>query len=203
MPAVAGPFNLGDVLVRVALQINERTAQVTAESAPMPQILDGVPLRLKLLNLTLENREFVLNPTSCSPMSITATVRSTAGATANVTSPFAVSGCKNLGFSPVAERLDRSALHQGRRDRREGQDRLPPGQAGEHLKRRISFPSELPVRLETLRKACPAATFEANPAGCPAASSVGTATVHTPILAQPLAGPCTSSPTAARSSPTS
>jgi hypothetical protein len=47
----------------------------------------------------------------------------------------------------------------------------------------------LPSRLETLQKACTEAQFNSDPAGCPAASDIATALVHTPLLPNPLAGP--------------
>ena len=54
---------------------------------------------------------------------------------------------------------------------------------------KVELPKQLPSRLTTLQKACPAATFEANPAGCPAASIVGHAIATTPVLPVPLSGP--------------
>ena len=54
---------------------------------------------------------------------------------------------------------------------------------------KVELPKALPSRLTTLQKACTAVQFEANPAGCPAASEIGTAVVHTPILSGTLSGP--------------
>jgi hypothetical protein len=68
----------------------------------------------------------------------------------------------------------------------------PAGSIGKQAniaKVKVSLPKQLPSRLQTLQKACPAATFEANPATCPAASNIGSATVHTQVIPVPLTGP--------------
>jgi hypothetical protein len=62
------------------------------------------------------------------------------------------------------------------------------GQANIHTVK-VSLPKQLPSRLLTLKLACLASVFDANPAACPSASNVGTATANTPILAHPLSGP--------------
>jgi hypothetical protein len=189
VPAVAGPFNLGDVLVRVKLSVDPHTAQASAVSDPLPQELDGVPLRVRSLNVTLTDSEFVLNPTSCATMSITGTVASTTGASASVSSPFTAVGCDTLPFRPVLSTSTEALATKENGTGVRVKIAYPPGREANIAKVVIGFPKQIPVRLETLRKACPAATFEANPANCPAASNVGTATTHTPILAQPLTGP--------------
>lgn len=189
VPAVAGPFNLGDVLVRVGLFVNPKTSQVKAVSEPLPASLDGVPLELRVLNLNIENHNFVLNPTSCTPTDITGEVISRGGATADVASPFAAAGCGSLSFSPVL-----SASTEARSTKIDGTGvdvkiAYPSTGQANIAKVDVTFPRKLPVRLATLREACPAATFDADPASCPAASAVGSAVVHTPILSQPLTGP--------------
>jgi hypothetical protein len=189
VPAVAGPFNLGNVLVRVALFIDPHTAQVTALSGPLPQILDGVPLRIRTINVTLNAADFTLNPTNCSQLAVTGTIYSTTGTTHGVSSPFAAAGCQNLPFKPVlsVSTTAKSTKADGTTVRVKAT--YPAAGEANLAKLTLSFPSQLPVRLETLQKACRAATFEADPAGCPAASDVGSAIVHTPILSAPLMGP--------------
>ncbi len=189
IPAVAGPFNLGDVLVRARLAINPITAQVTAESTGFPQMLDGVPVRVRSVALSIDAHEFVLNPTGCGQLAITGTVVSATGTEAGVSSPFATQNCHRLQFSPtVTESTEASATKTDGTGVKIKIAYPAEGQAN-LAKTTLSFPTQLPVRLETLHQACPQATFQANPAGCPAASSVGSATVHTPILANPLTGP--------------
>ncbi len=189
VPAQAGPFNLGDVLVRVKLSVDSHTAQASAVSDPLPQELDGVPLRMRTLNVTLTDSEFVVNPTSCATSSITGTVTSTTGASANVSTPFTAVGCDTLPFEAAL-----SASTEASATKEDGTGvhikiAYPPGREANIAKVVIGFPKKLPVRLETLHMACPAATFESNPAACPAASNVGTATAHTPLLSQPAVGP--------------
>ena len=93
VPAVAGPYNLGTVIVRQALDINPNDAHVTAVSDPFPTILDGVPLRIKTVNLDLNRPNFIINPTSCQPFHMTATIQSVGGSTSSVSSPFQVGSC--------------------------------------------------------------------------------------------------------------
>jgi hypothetical protein len=189
VPAVAGPFNLGVVTVRAAIDINSRTAQVTTVTSELPQIIDGIPLQMRVLSVTLNREQFVFNPTNCSPMSVNATVYSTQGAAASLAKAFTATGCKNLPFKPslsmstnaISTKADGSPVNIKISYPSTGEANL--------AKTILDFPKQLPARLETLQKACTAAVFEANPAGCPPASVIGTAVVHTPILSVPLTGP--------------
>jgi hypothetical protein len=192
--AVAGPFNLGDVVVRVALSIDPSTAQVTASTPPagapagVPQILDGVPLRIRTLNVTLDDPQFTFNPTSCTPRQITAVAYSTQGAQDPVASPFAASGCEDLPFKPVL-----TASTRGKVSKTQGASltvKIASGAGQANIaKVDLQLPKLLPTRLSTLRKACTEAQFNTNPAGCPQGSSIGTATALTPILKAALVGP--------------
>jgi uncharacterized repeat protein (TIGR01451 family) len=189
LPAVAGPFNLGDVLVRAELSVNPRTAQATATSSGFPQMLDGVPLRIRSAQIAITNQNFMLNPTNCGTLTSIGTIVSAQGAQESVSSPMAVQDCRALPFAPTT-----TVATEAKATKTEGAGvtvkiAYPPETQSNLAKTTISFPTALPVRLPTLHQACLQATFQANPAGCPAASEVGTATVHTPILANPLTGP--------------
>jgi hypothetical protein len=188
-PAVAGPFNLGKVIVRAKIEVDPHTAQLTVTTGQIPHILDGIPLQIKHVNVTIDRPGFIFNPTNCDPMSLTGTIGSVQDATAPVSVPFQVTNCAALPFSPKF-----SASIGGRPSRRNGESlhvKIVEGVAGEanvHLVK-VELPKQLPSRLTTLQKACLAATFNANPGRCPAGSIVGHAKAVTSILPVPLEGP--------------
>jgi hypothetical protein len=189
VPTVAGPFNFGNVVVRSKIDVNPATAALTVTSDAFPQILDGVPLRLRTANVTIERPSFMFNPTNCAQQQITATIASAQGARANVSAPFAVSGCAGLHFGPKF-----TVSTQGKTSRADGASLdakvvYPAGAQSNIRTVKVDLPKQLPSRLTTLQKACTAAQFEANPAGCPAASIVGHAKAITPLLPVPLEGP--------------
>ena len=193
-PAVAGPFNLGNVLVRAKIEVDPHTAQVTITS-PLPTIVQGVgrepsgvPLDLRDVYVTVDRPDFEYNPTSCNPTSITATLTGNQGSTAQTSSPFQVSGCNTLPFKPTV-----TATTKGQTSKADGASlglkfKSAGGEA--HVAKTIlTIPATLPARLTTIQKACVASVFEANPAACPEGSDIGTATVHTPVLKSPVTGP--------------
>ncbi len=188
VPAQAGPFDLGTIAVRVALNIDPHTAQVTASSDPLPQILQGVPVQYRDVRVSIDREGFMINPTSCNAMQVTSSLLSVNGATANPSSRFQVAGCAGLPFKPSFQ-----ASTQAKTSKANGASlsvvvASTPGQAN-IAKVHVVVPKQLPARLTTLQKACTDTQFNANPAGCPAASLVGTAVAHTPLLNVPLTGP--------------
>lgn len=183
-----GPFDLGRVLVRARVGIDSHTAQLQIDSDPLPTILDGVPLDIRTLALSIDRPYFLTNPTACSSVAVTGTLASTAGAVAQVSTPFALAGCASLPFAPTF-----TAYTRARASRAAGASfsvRVGSGAGQANIGRlRLILPPQLPGRLSTLRHACPAATFDADPAACPAASDVGRADVRTRALPNPLTGP--------------
>ncbi len=83
VPAKAGPFDLGTVVVRAAIYVDRSTAQlrVVSDELPHPR---GIPLRMRKVNVTIDRDKFMINPTNCSPSSVAASIRSIGGAAAAV-----------------------------------------------------------------------------------------------------------------------
>jgi hypothetical protein len=195
VPAVAGPFDLGDVVVRAAIHINPGTARVTVVSDPLPLSKDGVPFRLREVRTEITRAGgFTFNPTSCERETVAGTITGVpvkageGGASASVSSPFAVKGCAGLPFHPSF-----SVYTQGSTSKADGASLTVkvaqrPGEANIH-KVDLTLPKALPARLTTLQKACTEAQFDANPAGCPEGSVIGHAVARTPVLSSPLEGP--------------
>ena len=190
-PAVAGPFDLGSVVVRAAVFVNPSTAQVTVKTDPIPQIIDGVPLRLRSIVARVDRSDFTLNPTNCSSMSITGQALGSSGATSPLSSHFQVGGCAGMRFAPKF-----SVSTTGQASKANGASLTAKlsypyaAQGAVNLARvKVALPKQLPSRLTTLQKACTSGQFEANPAGCPAASVIGHASVNTPLLPVALTGP--------------
>jgi hypothetical protein len=186
--AAAGPFDLGTVVVRAAINVDPRTAQITVTSDPLPTILQGIPLDIRTINVNVDRPGFIFNPTDCEPLAVHGTISSTGGANAAVSSPFEAANCAALPFKPSFK-----VSTQGRTSKANGASldvkvAQNPGEASIH-KVDVQLPLALPSRLTTLQKACPEAQFAANPAGCPEGSDVGIAIAHTPVLNAPLSGP--------------
>lgn len=188
VPAKAGPFNLGNVVVRAAIEIDRTTSAVTVTSDPLPQIKDGVPFRVQTVNVTVDRPGFMLNPTNCARQSIAGTITAAQGAVASVASPFAVANCANLRFTPKLTAVTRAKTSKSNGAYLHVKVASGIGQAN-ISKVKVDLPLQLPSRLSTLQKACTEAVFVANPAACPAASAVGQATAMTPLLRNALRGP--------------
>ena len=195
VPTRAGPFELtgnaglGREVVRASIRVNPATAQITVVSDPLPSILEGIPLQIRTVNVTINRSGFMFNPTNCERLTLGGTISSTAGASAAVSSPFEAANCATLPFAPKL-----SASVKGRASVEDGTTfdvKLESAGVGQANIRKVDLelPEALPSRLTTLQKACLRATFEENPAACPEDSVVGHATVRTPILNSPLSGP--------------
>ena len=189
VPAIAGPYNLGTVVVRAGIAVNPLTAQITVSANPLPTILGGVPLRLTAIHVAMERPGFIINPTSCSPLAGTSSLLGTGSHTASATLPYQASGCNSLLFNPkfsdeatVAEsHVEGASLTTTITYPAEHEANLATVQ--------VTLPPTLVARLSTLSKACTDQVFTENPANCPAASRVGIAEAQTPVLPVPLSGP--------------
>ena len=201
--ATVGPFDLGTVVIRFALRINPSTAQVEIDSAgsdPIPHIIQGIVVNVREIHAYIDRDKFIINPTNCNPLSIQNTI---SGAGTDLTtpaddvpvslnSPFQAADCANLAFKPNFQ-----VTTSGKTSKANGASlavklsfpSAPQGTQSNIRSVKVDLPKQLPSRLTTLQKACTAAQFHTNPAGCPAASVVGHARAITPILPVPIEGP--------------
>jgi hypothetical protein len=190
--AAAGPFDLGNVVTHATIGVDPHSARVIATSTDLPTIFKGVPLRLRSISVAVNRKSFLSNPTNCGPLSTDSLLTSTLNATQGLSSPFAVSNCSALAFKPNFSVATSASTNPTQLKANGASLRVDLLQGAHEANIRsvvTELPKSLPSRLTTLQKACPAATYEANPFGCPAGSKVGSATVSTPVLPAPLSGP--------------
>jgi hypothetical protein len=197
VPLLVGPFDLGTEVVRSRIEVDPHTAQLTVTTDPLPAIIRGVPADLRAINAVIDRPEFMFNPTNCSPQSFSGTATSTEGATAPIASHFQVGACQSLRFKPGFKVSTSGKTSKANGASIDAKVIYPPVAAGANQASsqaniasvKVELPKQLPSRLTTLQKACLAATFNANPANCPAASVVGIARANTPVLPVQLKGP--------------
>jgi hypothetical protein len=201
VPAIAGPYNFGNVIVRQSLRVNPITAQITDVSDPFPTILDpvgangqtnGIPIKLRRVDVTINRPNFTFNPTNCSKLQVAGTITSAQGLSSTLATPFQVTNCATLKYEPKLSVT--TAAHSSKANGASLVFKIsyPKGAMGSQSwfnEAKFDLPKQLPARLTTIQKACVAATFEHNRGACPAASIIGHAVVHTPVLPVALEGP--------------
>ena len=186
VPAVAGPFDLGAVVARVALYLDPTTAQVRAVSDPLPTILHGVPIDLRSVALRAQRPNFTLNPTSCEEKSFAATATSSLGSPAPLFQRFQVGGCKSLPYKPKMSVRLFGPTHRGAHPRLKAVFTAKPGEANT-AKVSFTLPRSEFIDQAHFRTICTRVQFAANQ--CPAGSVYGHVKAITPILGYPLEGP--------------
>ena len=201
--AKVGPFDLGTVVVHLPLLINPLTAAVSIPSGAanqIPHIIKGIIIHVRDIRVYVERPRFMINPTNCDPQTFSATV---IGGGADPTNPadntpattndsFQLANCQNLQFKPKF-----TVSTSGKTSKAQGASltakltypTAAQGTQADIKEVKVDLPKQLPSRLTTLQKACTAAQFNTNPAGCPTASNIGYAKAITPILPVPLEGP--------------
>ena len=185
-PAVAGPFDLGTVVVRAALSVDPVTTQIRVVSDPIPSILNGIPLNVRSVAVDMDRENFTKNPTSCDPMSVVGVIGSTIGQAAQRVEPLPGGGCPLLGFKPsLAINLKGSTTRRGH----PSCNAVLTGRAGrrQHLLHAGDpAPAEL-LDQSNIHTVCTRVQFAAQ--SCPPSSVYGYAKATTPLLEKPLEGP--------------
>ena len=185
-PAIAGPFDLGTVVVRAGLYVNETTAKVTVKSDPLPTILHGLPLDVRSVSVAMNRESFILNPTSCEAKQISAQVTSQAGQVANLQNRFKVGSCKGLDFSPSLSMKLSGATTRAKHPAFKAVLTQPKGQAN-LAKISLTLPPTEFVDPNHVANPCTRPQFAAN--NCPSSSVLGKVRAFTPLLDKPLEGP--------------
>jgi hypothetical protein len=187
-PAVAGPFDLGNVVVRAAAYVDPETAQVTVKTDPIPQILDGVPLGIRSIQAKIDKPNFTLNPTSCEPKAVSATIAGSSGATANPANHFQVGDCSALGFKPKLKiSLKGSSRRLGHPALRAVVTYPKQGAYANIARAQVNLPHSEFLDQSNLDKTCTKPVLLEGK--CPARSIYGRAKAWTPLLEKPLEGP--------------
>ena len=185
VPAVSGPYDLGNIAVRTAIDVDPATAQVTAISDPLPQIFGGIPLRTREIQVHLDRPDFALNPTNCDPMAVDASIFGDEGGVASRRTHFQVANCADLDYAPkLSLRLTGGVRRHGHPAIHAVLDAKPD----EANSRRISvtLPKDEFLDNSHISTVCTRVAFAQE--ACPPESLIGRAEATTPLLERPLSG---------------
>jgi hypothetical protein len=193
-PALAGPFDLGTVVVRVPLFLDPETAQIRPKTSAIPDVYGGAKLDIRSVFLNINRDEFTLNGTNCRKGETSGVVN---GGGANPLDPgaysafkvadeFQATGCKPLKFRPKLKvRLfgkTQRAKHPKLRAVLKAR-----GKDANIRKTSVALPHALFLDQASLAKVCTRVQFAAE--NCPKKSIYGKARAFTPLLGKPLEGP--------------
>ncbi len=188
LPAQAGPFDLGTVLVRSALAIDPRTTQVTVTSDPLPQIFGGVPVSYRDVRVEVDRPDFTINPTDCEPTSVKGVLTPTSGGPAAVSDRFQVADCGNLGFKPtLALSLKGKTTRTGHPAVKAVLTYPQKGTYANISRAQVTLPGSEFLDQGNLNKVCTQPELKSQ--SCPAKSIYGRAKAWSPLLDRPLSGP--------------
>lgn len=185
-PAVAGPIDLGNVVVQTAILVNPETAEITAVSDPVPTILHGILLDLRDIRVSLDRPKFTLNPTSCEPSSVGADVKGEKGGSLSLSTRFQVAGCENLRFKRKLSIRLFGGTKRG--DNPKLRTVLTAGEGEANIARAaVTIPRSEFLDQSHIRTICTRVQFAAD--ACPKGSVYGFARAITPLLDDPVEGP--------------
>jgi hypothetical protein len=186
IPARVGPYDFGNVLVRSNIHVRQSDAGFEVAASGLPQVVGGIPLRLRGLSLRLDRPGFLRNPTSCDPREIEARFTSVLGARSVSRAAYQATGCAALPFGP---RLSATAGGRGEtaRGRHPGLTTVVTQAPGEAATRsvRVKLPQALGPDLSSVTLCSPE---QAAAHTCPEPSKVGDAQASTPLLPGSLSG---------------
>jgi hypothetical protein len=193
-PAVSGPYDLGTVVVRVALNVNPLTAQVNGVSDPIPNVFGGVKLDIRSIDLNVNRYQFMLNPTNCAAQATAGTINGGGSNPANaanwssyaVSSPFQATGCKGLGFKPTFNARISGPTTRAKNPQIRVVVKARKGDAN-IARTALNLPHSLFLDQGHIKTVCTRVQLAAKQ--CPQNSIYGHAEAGSPLLKQKLKGP--------------
>jgi hypothetical protein len=186
-PAVAGPYDLGTVVVRVALHVDPETARVTAITDSIPHILEGIPLDVRSIAMKLDRPNFSLNPTNCDPLAFTGQLTSILGQTSPLFRRFQVTECKRLRFRPELSISLKGGTKRNQNPAVKAVLTYPKGLYANVSRIQVALPHSEFLDNAHFKTICTRVQFAAN--ACPKGSIYGRARAITPLVDKPLSGP--------------
>ncbi len=195
--ATVGPFDLGTIVVRSAIDVDPQTARVSIDSSgsdPIPHIVDGIPIHLRDVRIYISRPDATLNPTSCEPSTVSSTLTGSGASfsssgddtSAVASSPFQAFGCASLSFAPRLRLRLRGSTERGGFP--ELRAELRPRDANANIaSAKVTLPASEFLEQGHIGKVCTRVQFAGE--ACPAASEYGYARAFSPLLSQPLEGP--------------
>ena len=188
-PALAGPYDYGTVVVRVAIRIDPHDAHVIADSETVPAIIGGVPIRMRSIQVNIDKPNFMINPTNCDPFTVDSQGIGDQGTVAGFSSPFQAVNCYSLPFAPtfaVRQLGGHKATPRSKDPALQFDLRTRPGDANIRSVA-VTLPKAFAIDQRHLGNICSRAQLAAE--HCAGRQPIGAAVVETPLLEQPLRGP--------------
>jgi hypothetical protein len=187
-PALAGPYDYGTVVVRVALQIDPLDAHVVADSEAVPQVIGGIPIRMRQIRVKIDRERFMINPTNCSPLSVASQGIGDQGTIASFSSYFHVDNCASLPFAPrmtIAQVGGRKFTDRAKDPSVRFDLKANAGDANLRSAT-VTLPRAFEIDQRHLGNIC--SKTELEPGHCAGRQPIGTVRDETPLLEKPLQG---------------
>jgi len=188
-PALAGPYDYGTVVVRVALHIDPLDAHVIADSETVPEIIGGIPLRMREIRVNINRERFMINPTNCSEFQTVSEGIGDQGSAVSFSSPFIAVNCETLSFTPkmsITQLGGHRATARGKDPALRFDLNTNPGDANLSSVS-VTLPKTFEIDQRHLGNLCSKAQLEKD--HCAGRQPIGFVKDETPLLEKPLEGP--------------
>lgn len=187
-PALAGPFDLGTVVIRAALHVDPSDAHLHAVSDPIPQSLQNIALHLRSFSVDVDRPNFMLAPTNCDAMSVSGRIGGSSGALADVSNRFQLADCASLGFKPQLTLSLKGGTKRTKHPVLRSVVTYPSKGAYANIaSAAVTLPRAEIIDPNHIGNPCTRPQFAEE--ACPKISILGRAKAWSPLLEKPLEGP--------------